>query len=322
MNERNRVNRGTFLAAAAAGATSAFIPRVARATEEDIALPTPTGRIAGTLVIPSKMPPPVVLVIAGSGPVDRDGNTTGVLSNEYGLLADALAQRGIGSLRYDKRGVGASAGAAIAEQDLRLETLVDDAVAWIRWLRADGRLSKIVVAGHSEGSLIGMLAIQKTGANAFVSLEGAGRPAAVVLREQLKRSATPEIYAEAEPILAQLEQGKTVSDPPSELASLFRESVQPYLISWFKHDPAVEIAKIKAPTTIVQGTADVQVTLDDARALSRAKPDARLVIVDGMNHVLKYAPDTSSQAAIAKGYEDASLPVDPHAVDAIYKASS
>lgn len=284
-------------------------------------MPTPTGRLAGTLVIPSKMPSPVVLIIAGSGPVDRDGNAGGLMPNEYGLLAEALAQRGIGSLRYDKRGVGGSFGASVPEKELRLETLVDDAAAWIRWLRADGRLSEIIVAGHSEGSLIGMLAIQKTGASALVSLEGAGRPAAVVLREQLKRNATPEIYAQAEPILTQLQQGKTVDDPPPELAALFRESVQPYLISWFKYDPAVEIAKIKAPATIVQGTADVQITVEDARALARAKPDAKLDIVEGVNHVLKYAPDTSSQAAIAKGYEDASLPVDPQVVDAVYKAS-
>ncbi|MBV8582943.1 MAG: alpha/beta hydrolase, partial [Candidatus Eremiobacteraeota bacterium] len=110
--------------------------------------------------------------------------------------------------------------------------------------------------------------------------------------------------------------------PPPELDALFRTSVQPYLISWFKYDPAVEFAKLRVPSTIVQGTADVQITMDDARALQRTNISAKLVVVDGMNHVLKYAPDTSTPAAIAKGYEDPALPVDPHAIDAVYEAAA
>jgi fermentation-respiration switch protein FrsA (DUF1100 family) len=97
--------------------------------------------------------------------------------------------------------------------------------------------------------------------------------------------------------------------------------VQPYLISWFKYDPALEIAKLRMPVTIIQGTADVQVTMADAQALHNAAPSSKLVVVNGMNHVLKYAPDTSSQAAILKGYENPSLPVDPRVVDAVAAAS-
>ncbi|HEY5425201.1 MAG TPA: alpha/beta hydrolase, partial [Candidatus Tumulicola sp.] len=293
------------------------LARPARAAESDISLSTPTGTIYGTLSLPTKMPAPAVLIIAGSGPTDRDGNNGPIRAGSYKQLAADLAVRGIASIRYDKRGIAASAAAGGSERDLRFDNYVDDAAAWLRLMRADRRFTKIEVAGHSEGSLIGMLAVRAAPADAYVSLEGAGRPAPAVLREQLKKALTPDLYAQADSIIGQLQLGHTVAHTPPELAALFRDSVQPYLISWFKYDPAIEIAKVRIPMTIVQGTADIQVTMADADDLKRAAPNAKLVVVEGMNHVLKYAPDTSSQTAILHGYEDVSLPLDPHAVDAV-----
>lgn len=315
------MKRPAFLSIASGTLVSAALGGRAWAAESDIVLQTATGNILGTLSLAGKSVSPVVLIVAGSGPTDRDGNNGAIRAGSYKLLAAALASRGISSVRYDKRGIGASASAASSESDLRFETYIDDAMGWLKLLRADPRFSNIVLAGHSEGSLIGMIAVQKAPANAFVSLEGAGRPAAVVLREQLKPSLTPALYAQADAALSQLQAGHTVANTPPELAALFRSSVQPYLISWFKYDPAVEIAKVTIPTTIVQGTADVQVTMTDANALHAGLPAARLDVVDGMNHVLKYAPDTSSQAAILKGYEDPLLPIDPHVVEAVVSAT-
>jgi pimeloyl-ACP methyl ester carboxylesterase len=314
------VNRTTFLSAAGSAlAVTTFSARAAQAAtaQSDITLPTATGKIQGTLTLPAQLPAPVVLIVAGSGPTDRDGDSGLVRPDSYKLLAAALAARGIASLRYDKRGIGASASAATSEKDLRFETYVDDAAAWLRLLHADARFSKVGVAGHSEGSLVAMLALARSPADAFVSLEGAGRAAPVVLREQLKAQLPEELNAQADAIIAQLQQGHTVANTPAELTALFRPSVQPYLISWFKYDPAAEISKLRVPVTIVQGTADVQITMADADALKAADPAARLIVVTGMNHVLKYAPDTTSQSAVVKGYEDASLPVDPHVVDAV-----
>jgi uncharacterized protein len=297
-------------------AAGAF-PFVARAASVDMRVQTATGTIYGTLDVVSQKPAPVVMIIPGSGPTDRNGNSGQLRSNMYKLLAAALSADSIASVRYDKRGIGESAAAMTTERDLRLETYIDDAAAWLRQLRADERFSKIVVAGHSEGSLIGMIAVQRAPADAFVSLEGTGRSAPTILREQLKPKLLSGLYAQADAIVTQLQQGHTVADVPPELAPLFRPSIQPYLISWFQYDPAVEIAKVRLPVTIVQGTADVQVTGADAEALYHAAPSARLVVVDGMNHALKYAPDTSSQAAILRGYEDPSLPVDPRVVEAV-----
>jgi pimeloyl-ACP methyl ester carboxylesterase len=316
------MNRMTFLGTAGSALTVAALPRIGAASETGVSLETPTGTLYGTLAMPQDAAGAVAvaLIIAGSGPVDRDGNSGAVQANTYALLASALAQRGMASVRYDKRGVGQSRAAAPPEEDLRFETYVDDAAAWLRRLRADRRFSKTVAAGHSEGSLVGMVALQHASADAFVSLEGAGRPAAELLRDRLKTKISPDLDAQSDAIVVQLEEGHTVMNPPQELYSLFRPSVQPYLISLFRYDPAEEIAKLHLPATIVQGTADVQVSVEDAYALKRADPNARLIVVQGMNHMLKHAPDTSSRAAILRGYEDASLPVESQVIDAVASA--
>ncbi len=313
------MNRRTFLATGACAASSFAVTAVVHAndTSADVTLQTASGNIHGTLALPATLPAPMVLIIPGSGSVDRNGNAGALQGNTYALLATALAQAGFASVRYDKRGVGASAAAGPSESGLRFETYVDDALAWIRILRADKRFTTCVVAGHSEGSLIGMIAVQHATQGAFVSLEGAGRPAPAIIHEQLQGKVSSHLAAQADAIMAQLSRGHLVPNPPPELAFLFRESVQPYLISWFKYDPAAEIAKVGIPTTIVQGTADVQITMTDARALKKGRPGARLIVIDGMNHVLKHAPDISTAQAVAAGYENPLLPIDPRVVTAI-----
>lgn len=290
--------------------------------ETEYRLQTRSGVIDGTLAIVETTPSAVVLIIAGSGPTDRNGNSPafGLHSDAYKLLASSLAARNIASLRYDKRGIGGSAAALSSEKDLTFETYVQDAADWLHKLRDDVRFTTVVVAGHSEGSLVGMLAAQRAPADAFVSLEGAGRPIAEILREQLTPKLSPELYATADAIVTSLRSGESVAEIPPELMVLFRSSVQPYLISWLKYDPAVEIAKLEIPVTIVQGTADVQTTLADARALNGAAPSSRLVVVEGMNHVLKFAPDVSSPTAILRAYDDPSLRVDPRVTDAVSAA--
>ena len=292
-------------------------------TEAPITLKTPTGEIAGTLAIPATPGKhPIVLIIPGSGPTDRDGNSPIAVApgkmlrtDTYKLLAEALGRQGIASVRYDKRGIGASA-AAMADHDeskYRFDTGIDDAAAWIKMLDADSRFSKVVVAGHSEGSLIGMVAAQRAKAEGFISLEGPGRPAADVLREQLTESGAP--VAMFGPILDSLSAGKTVDSTPPVLAALFRLSVQPYLISWFRYNPVTELKKLPYATLVVQGTHDVQVTMKDAELLATA-PGAKLLTIDGMTHVLKIGP-ADAPAQVATVYTDPNVPIPPQLVSAI-----
>jgi pimeloyl-ACP methyl ester carboxylesterase len=258
-------------------------------SEAHIVLNTQTGKIDGTLLLPeNKKDLAVALIIAGSGPTDRDGNNPYMKNNSLKMLAEGLAGQGIASLRYDKRGVAKSKDAAVKEIDLRFENYVADAEEWISLLKKDKRFKKVIVIGHSEGSLIGMIASKKAGADKFVSIAGAGMPAGDIIREQLKSQ--PLMVTEAAlPILDSLEQGKTVKEVPQMLASLFRPSVQPYIISWFKYDPRKEIAKLSIPVLIVQGTTDIQVSVKDAENLKKAEPKAELKIIEGMNHILKEA---------------------------------
>jgi hypothetical protein len=236
-------------------------------------------------------------------------------------LALGLADRGIASVRYDKRGIAASAAAGGEEVDLRYEMYVADAAAYVRMLRERGAFTRITIAGHSEGSLVGMLAAAQTATDGYVSLEGAGRPLSVVLREQLHganaRGMTPELIAASDHIIDDLAAGRLVPDPPRVLAALFRPQIQPFLISIFKYDPAKEIAKLRCAAAIVQGTADVQTSLADGQALHAALPSARYVVVIGMNHVLKHAPDVSTPDAVVAGYIDPTRPLEPVVVDTI-----
>ena len=277
------------------------------------ALTTPTGSLEGTLQVPeSKKPVPVVLIISGSGPTDRDGNSAMLpgKNDSLRMLADALETNGIASLRYDKRGIAKSAAAGAKESDLRFDMYADDAARWAKQLKGDPRFSRVVIAGHSEGSLIGIIAAQRGDADKFISIAGIGVPADEIIVKQLQGKVPPEMLEQSKRALASLKAGKTTEDTPPELAALFRPSVQPYLISWFKYDPAAEIGKLKIPVLVIQGTTDIQVSADDAKRLAKNP-----TLIEGMNHVLKQVPaDPNAQM---KSYSDPALPVSPALVKAI-----
>lgn len=312
----------------AAAMTLSLVPVAAAAADRDISLAAGKGQIHGSLRTPEGFKHgPAVLIIAGSGPTDRNGDSTvpGVTPGAYRLLADALEKAGIPSLRYDKRGIGASASvlvgdqpmnaanAGAAEAGLKITTFSDDAALLATRLAAEPGVSCVVILGHSEGSLLGLLAAQKVPVCGYISVAGAGRPIEQVLLEQLNGKLPPDLAVKVQATIDALKAGKTVADPP--IPALFRPSMQPYLISWFPLDPAVEIGKVKAPVLILQGDNDLQVSVADAERLAKARPDGKLVIVKGMNHVLKIAP--TDPAANIAAYADPALPLAPELVSAI-----
>lgn len=287
-------------------------------TQEPVTLKTPTGEIFGTLDLPAaRTPVPVAVIIAGSGPTDRNGNSPAIpgANNSLKMLADGLAARGIASVRYDKRGIAGSRAAMTGEQDLRFDHFIEDAVSWAKQLRSDQRFSTVTIVGHSEGSLIGMIAAREAGADAYVSLEGTGRKAADILAEQLKPQLSPELFAQTQGILNQLSSGTIPNPPPTVLPMLFRPSVLPYLVSWFKRDPAAEIAKLEMPVLIIQGTTDIQTSMEDAKLLAAANPKARFVAIEGMNHILKEV--SGDRMAQLPKYGDSTLVVVPKLLDEV-----
>ncbi len=274
----------------------------------------------GTLLVPAASRPPVVLIIAGSGPTDRDGNSP-ILpgkNNSLRYLAEALAERGIASLRYDKRGIGESAASmrGMQESDARFDHFVDDAFAWGQKLRSDRRFSSVTVIGHSEGSLIAMLAAPRIPAAGVVSIAGTGFPASEVILRQIRAQFTADQAARVEAALQSVARGEAPGEVPPPLgAMLFRPSVLPYLASWFRYDPRVVAGAVGAPLLVVQGTHDFQTLEEDARAIAAGNPGATLKLIPGMNHVLKQSPaGRLEQTAV---YSDSTIAIDPTLVDAI-----
>jgi len=267
------------------------------------------GQLHGTLLLPrSNEPVPVVLMISGSGPTDRDGNNPeGGRNDSLKKLAVLLARNHIASVRFDKRGVASGRPVTPDERDLSVEAYVADAVAWGRKLKADPRFGPLIILGHSEGALIASLAAQPAGAAAVISLSGSGRPLADVLNEQIAERLPADLQPRSRQIIERLSAGQRDEDVPAPLHVLFRPSVQPYLISLLRQAPAAAFAKVQVPALIVQGRNDIQVNEADAQALKAAKPDAQLALIDGMNHVLRIvAMDLKAQLA---SYKNPALPL-------------
>ena len=306
---------GTFSMAKSGGAGTDV--RAAVADETRVALRTPTGDIVGSLLMPpEKRPVPVILIISGVGNMDRNGNLPAVhaVNNSLLLLAEALRKEGFATIRYDKRGVGESAGALVAGHPLEFSDLINDAGGWITNLKGDSRFTKVGVLGYDEGALVGMVAAENAHADVFVSLEGSAAPADLQLKAQL--AALPQaMRSEGDRIIDRLKAGQRVSNVSNSLLTLLGPQQQPFLISKFRYDPLAEIARLTMPVLILQGTADRELSPGQAEELHKARPGSYMDLVSGMNHVLKTG--SPNRAADLATYSNPDLPLDPELVQVL-----
>ena len=250
------------------------------------------GKIYGTLTMPKGMQKvPVVLMIGGSGPTDRNMNQVQALrTNSFLLLAKGLAANGIASLRYDKRGVGASTGAA-NDANLTLDDFINDANLLVSKLASDDRFSEIIVLGHSEGATIGLITALITKPAAFISFSGYENNMVTLIGKQLKPALSPRDYKIYTEVADSLKAGKIVNrNFPSVLAPIFTRTSQVFLISTMKYDTSTEIQKLEIPVLVIGGTTDLQIQAEAATQLANSNQRATLKIIPGMNHVLKRAP--------------------------------
>lgn len=294
---------------------------LAQSVEQNITVVTGDGvTLHGSLLLPSidqsEEPFPVAIIIAGSGPTDRNGNNVMMLNNSLKMVAEGLAEGGIASIRYDKRGVAESQVLNLDESEMTLGVFALDVLSWIAYAEEDSRLGEITLVGHSEGGKIALMSgVKDTGVDKIVLLAAPGRTIDKVLREQLA-SQPEQVKSSAYAIIDSLKEGKKVEEVPIYLNSLFRESVQNFLISDIQTDPAELISEVKVPVLIVQGTTDIQINVRDAMALSASNHDAELVVIDYMNHILKDCP-TMDRGAQTPIYSNPVIPLNERLIPAI-----
>lgn len=269
---------------------------IAGPTDTEVTLETTPAPLHGSLMQPEGQTLATAILIPGSGPTDRNGNSPfGVTNGTLKQFAEGLAAKGIATVRIDKRGVAASAPAGVAEVDLRFDHMIEDAKSWASQTVFSQNVPCVWMIGHSEGALVAQAAAKDNAeVCGVVTLAGVGRRASVSLREQIGPQLPEPIKTQTFDALSELEQGRMAPDAPAALAALLRPSIQPYLVSWFKYDPAELAGEYDRPMFIGQGTADIQVTVTDAQALAAAaaaaQPNVTLKLWEGVNHLLLEAP--------------------------------
>jgi len=283
---------------------------------EPVELKTTNGTIYGGYDIPEgKGPWPIVIVHAGSGPTDRDGNNPQMKNNSLKMLGEGLREKGFAVLRFDKRGIAASAKSLGKMEDLRIEHYANDVVEWVKLIRADKRFSSIAFIGHSEGSVIGTIAAKEAKFDAYISLCGPGRGFDVLVVEQVSKD-SEELGKKSGEIMAAIAKGEEPKDVPALLQALFNKPTRPYVRSMLAHDPARSFGELTCPALIVSGTTDIQVAEADSKALAAANPKAKSVRLERMNHILKEFEKTNKLLQIGS-YMDPKLPLHPKLIDSI-----
>lgn len=272
--------------------------------------------IDGTIMVPpSAENPPLVIIIGGSGPVDRDGNQQMMKNNSLRYLAEGLYDQGLATFRYDKRILKQLKDNTLNEESIRFDDFIKDAKDVLDYFIRSKAFSKIYVVGHSQGSLVGMIAAQGK-ADGFISIAGAGQEIDDVIVDQLEKQA-PGLKENARFSFDDMRANGIALNYSPGLASIFRQSIQPFLISWMKYNPQTEIRKLEIPVLIINGGQDLQVQISEAEKLKAAKPEATLKIIPNMNHILKNIDGDDIDNS--KSYNEPSRPIIPEIIPILVK---
>lgn len=269
--------------------------------------------IDGTLLTPNNITKPnLAIIIAGSGPTDRDGNQNFLKNNSLKKLAVNLTKKNIATYRYDKRIVKQLKSKNI-DKDIMFDDFVTDAKSIIDYFKNSQNFNKIYVIGHSQGSLVGMLAA-KDRADGYISLAGAGQSIDQVIIEQINKTA-PNFTKDTERVFKTLREGKTTTDYPIALSSIFNIEIQKFMINWMQYNPTEVIKSLKMPVLVVNGTKDLQVSENEAKLLQEANEKAILKIIQNMNHVL--VTINGDDLENSKSYAETQRPIAEGLIEAI-----
>ncbi len=269
--------------------------------------------LRGSLLEPATKTDTLAIIIAGSGPTDRNGNQQMMQNNSLKKLAQELTARGFATFRYDKRILALLRNNALSEEDLRFDDFVNDAVEVTDYFKNKG-YKTLVLIGHSQGALVASLAAQKREVSKIVSIAGAGQTMDRLILDQLATQA-PGLVENASQAFEDLKTKGKSENFSVGLASLLRPSVQPFMKSWMDYDPSQAMQELDIPILIISGTKDIQIPPKESQILKEANPNAHLILIDSMNHVLKTVEGDDTENA--KTYTNPNLPVNPQLIEEI-----
>lgn len=268
--------------------------------------------IDGTLTNPSQQQSSVLAIIIGdSGPTDRNGNQNFLKNDALKKLAYGLSKNGISSYRYDKRIVKQIQQRNI-DPNIMFDDFVKDAKAVVAYFKDNVAYANIYIIGHSQGSLVGMLATE--GVDGFISIAGAGQNIGDVLIDQISKTA-PQFTEETNKIVNKLKNNEKVYDYPEALASVFEKDIQPFMMNWMRYNPSEVIRELSMPILIVNGTKDLQVSVSEAETLQKGNSNAKIAIIENMNHVLTEI--AGDELENSKSYNEPYRKISPELIERI-----
>jgi pimeloyl-ACP methyl ester carboxylesterase len=283
-----------------------------RPTSKELAI---SKFIDGTLTSPadSLKVNTLAIILSGSGPTDRDGNQNFLKCDALKKLAYGLAEEGFSSFRFDKR-VVKDIKNGIYDRQYQFDDFVSDAKDVLNFFKTQFSYNKIVLIGHSQGSLVAMLAAEHS--DGIISIAGPAESIDLIISKQIKLNAS-EYSESADKVLAILKSGKTTNEYPLVLASLFAPSIQPFLMSWMSHNPSQVLEGLSLPSLIITGTNDLQVEKEQAIMLAKSSESSELLIIPNMNHVL--VDVSNDPLENAKSYNDPRRPINTALIAGISK---
>lgn len=267
--------------------------------------------VDGTLLQPEeKNAKTLAVIIAGSGPTNRDGNQTAMKTNSLKKLAYFLADQGIASFRYDKRIFKLSKNQMYNQSQIRFDDFVKDAADVVNYFKLyDGDkygFSQYILIGHSQGVLVAQLASRRTAVNGLILLCGTASPIDEVMVNQVSKQA-PFLYKDLKNALDSIKNVGYVKEYNPLLRTILREDTQSFLQSWMIHNPSEIAKKINEPTLVIGGTTDIQTPGEQAKTLAEKFPNASYAIIENMNHVLKNVESMGLENQ--KSYNKPNLPL-------------
>lgn len=271
--------------------------------------------IDGTLLKPNEIEKPnLIILIGGSGPTDRNGNQNFLKNNSLKKLAEGLSNNEIATFRYDKRIVKQIKQGNI-DRNIMFDDFVTDAISVIEYFKKKQTFNHIYILGHSQGSLVGMLAAKER-ADGFISIAGPAQPIDDIIIEQIERT-YPVFTNDAKRVLNSLKNGVKTDDYPIELAAVFNRDIQSFMMNWMRYNPKEEIKKLDMPILLINGTKDLQVEPKEAQTLHEAVPDSTLELIANMNHVMVIIEGDNLENS--KSYNESFRKISPQLIEAITK---